>query len=75
MKCRGLRRNAGGLEIGMGDANHLPRTERPDMNGIAETIRDGSGIGNHISCLGMNVIGISRVEETVVVIYKGNPAG
>lgn len=32
MICGRLRRNAGGLEIGMGDPDHLTGTERTDIN-------------------------------------------
>lgn len=75
MKRRSLGRNAGSLEIRMGNADCLPRMEGAKTDGIAETVGDGSGIGNHISCLGIDVTWISGVKKTVVGIDPGNSSG
>lgn len=75
IKCRGLGRNAGSLEIRMGNADCLPRTEGAKTDGIAETVGDGCGISNHISRLGIDVTWISGVKKTVVAIYPGNSSG
>ena len=59
----------------MGNAYHLSRTEGAKTDGIAETVGDGSGIGNHISCLGVDIARISGVKKTVVGIYPGDSPG
>ena len=73
MVCRCLRRDAGCLEICVSDPDHLTGAERTDADLPSVAVDNGSGVGDDISCLLVDVVGVSCIQEIVDRIYESDP--
>lgn len=73
MICRCLRRDAGCLEIRMSDPDHLTGAECTDADLPSVAVDNGSRVGDDISCLLIDIVGISCIQEIVDRIHKSDP--